>query len=112
MMSVAGRVVRTQAICSQSLRVFRNELSDPTSDLVADAAEDRHRRVGVGRAGGGRVLEAMVDALGVSGEGGAGLACVVADRDDVVELLPDELFRGLGAVPRDVDSDLAQRLDR
>src|SRR5215210_5814617 len=64
------------------------------------------------RARGGRILEAAVDALCAAGEDGAGLLRVVADGNDVVEVLPDELFRRLRAVSRDVDADLAHRLDR
>jgi hypothetical protein len=52
-----------------------------------------------------------VDALGMSGEEGAGLTRVIADGDDVIKILADKFLGRLGAVRRDVDANLAHRLD-
>ncbi len=78
--------------------VFPDELARPFAYLFADATEDRHRSAGVSRVRCGRVLEAMVDALAASGKDWACLAGVVADHDDVVEILPDELISGFRVV--------------
>lgn len=52
-----------------------------------------------------RVLEAAVDALGAAGEDRAGLSGVVADGEDVVEVLADEFVGRLRPVARDADAD-------
>src|SRR5688572_13069863 len=59
-----------------------------------------------------RVIEAPVDAFRFAREDRAVLVRVVADRDDVVELLPDEFFHRFRPVSGDIDTYLPHRLDR
>ncbi len=59
----------------------------------------------------GRVVEPPVDRLAGAGEHGAGFAGLVADRDHVVEVLPEEFGDRLRRGPGDVDADLGQDPD-
>ena len=41
------------------------------------------------------VVEAPMDSLGIAGKNRTTLFCVIADRDDVIELLVDKFLNGL-----------------
>lgn len=85
--------------------MLADELFEPWADEVADLAEGG----GLSASGkGGGVGETVVDALSGAGEDGAGFAGVVADGDDVVEMLAGEFVDRFRAVLRDIDADLAQ----
>jgi hypothetical protein len=58
----------------------RDEIAaEPFANLVAHASDGPQRRFLIGGAGGGRVVEAVVDALGAAEEDGAGLAGVITE---------------------------------
>ena len=60
---------------------------------------------------GGRVIEAPVDPLCLAWKRRAGFIRVIADRNDVVELLVDEFLDGLRLMIRYVDPDFAHHRD-
>jgi len=88
------------------------EARHPLSNLIPHATKDAHARYVVSDGRRGRVLEAPVNARRVAGEDGARLLRVVADRNDIIEVLPDELINRFGAVTGDVDSDLGASFNR
>ncbi len=76
----------------RELTLVRLGLHKPANflvNLVADSREYLHLLV-VASLGAGWVFEAPVERLSRGGKGGAALAGVVADRDDVGELLAGE----------------------
>src|ERR1035437_3193379 len=70
---------------------------DTGADLIPDLSE---------RGFVGWVFEGPVEALRFSGEYRADFVGVVADGDDVIELLTQEFVDGLGAMAGDVDAEL------
>lgn len=55
---------------------------------------------------GSGILKGLVEATSVPGTGGAGFVGVVANGQDVVELLIGELVHRLGAMTGDIDANL------
>src|SRR5512146_174125 len=86
----AGRKGRLDFLCLVS--VFAHKLGEPGAYEVADLSEGGGLAA-AGEGGGGG--ETVMDGLAGAGKDGAGFAGVVADGDDVVELLADKFVDGL-----------------
>ena len=76
------------------------------SDLVANASEYGEPLL-LGTLQSGGVFKVVVDGNRLAREDRAAFLCVVADGQDVVELLPGEFIDALGALAGNVDVQLA-----
>ncbi len=89
-----------------------DEVAHPVLDLIPDASKEGEGLIGGQHSRSRRILEALVDLLGVTRKDGATLLRVIADGDDVVERLPNEELDGLRPVTGHIDPNLAHHLDR
>jgi hypothetical protein len=80
------------------------EIPQVNPKLVPNPAEDGHA-LGIGADTlRWRIFETVVQSLCIAEENGTGLACMVTDRNDVIEVLPVKLGDILRAVTRNVDA--------
>jgi hypothetical protein len=79
-------------------------------NFIADAAEDR-KLFFVVSFGVGGIVEGPMIAMGLAGEGGAGLIGVAANGDDGVDLAVEELVEVLGLGVGKVDAAFLEGLD-
>jgi len=85
--------------------------SEILANLVPHAAENGNSLV-FGTMHGGGVFKVVMDGDGLPGKDGAGLFGVVANGQNVIEMLPAELLDGLGMLAGNVNAQLAHDCDR
>ena len=73
--------------------------------LIPHPSKDSKLRLFI-TAGSSRIVEAPVNAFGLTGKDRASFIRVVADRDHKVECILAELLDGFGPLARNVDPDL------
>src|SRR6266508_3065591 len=91
--------------------LFGNKATHPFTNFVSHTAKDRHPFLITADVRRGRVLEALMNAPGLSGKNGTALVCVVAHGNDVIELLPHKLINCFRAVLGYVDTELTHYLN-
>jgi len=89
--------------------MFRGKRFQPIKDLIPNPTEYCHlllvrtdRRC--------RVIETQVNVPGLTWKDRTGFPCVVANRNDEIELLTIELIGGLRVLGANVDTDLGHHL--
>ena len=93
---------------SQNLRLAAQKLLQSISNLISYLPEDSELLI---RRGSGRVFKTLMESPPATGKYRARFLSVVADGEDVVELLACKFIHRLRAASCDVDSDLSHCRD-
>jgi hypothetical protein len=102
---------RTLSFIAISSPGFRQKFSNARADLISDFAE-RGQPLTVGALHGSGILEAPMQALGFSRKYRTSFFRAVADGNNVIEVLTDELIHKLRIVAGNIDLDLVHDFDR
>jgi hypothetical protein len=106
--TILKRSVAALELLPTELRFLANKPAQSFSNLISHFSKDYELPI---RRGSRRVLKALVQPFSATRKYGTRFLCVVADREDVVELLASEFIYRLRAASCDVDSDLRHRRD-